>query len=107
MARILRFRDSAVPNISGTGTDTVHSSTPQCGPEEPVSVPVCCTSTFYYINGSERPVYGSRLRTRLTGRDFRDQGCVYAVIPPVEPADQPVIQGTFLLSRLWARILFG
>ena len=34
------------------------------------------------------------------------QGCVYAITPPVELADQPVIQGTFLLSRLWARVLF-
>ena len=33
-------------------------------------------------------------------------GRVYFVISPVEPADQPVIQGTFLLSRLWARVLF-
>ena len=36
----------------------------------------------------------------------RVQGHVYAVIPPVESADQPVIQGTFLLSPLWARVLF-
>ena len=34
------------------------------------------------------------------------QGRVYAVLPPTEPADQPVIHGTFLLSRLWARVLF-
>ena len=34
------------------------------------------------------------------------QGRVYAVTPQVESADQPVIQGTFLLSRLWARVLF-
>ena len=34
------------------------------------------------------------------------QGRVYAIIPQVESADQPVIQGTFLLSRLWARVLF-
>ena len=34
------------------------------------------------------------------------QGRVYAVIPPAESVDQPVIQGTFLLSRLWARVLF-
>ena len=33
-------------------------------------------------------------------------GCVYAVTPQAESADQPVIQGTFLLSRLWARVLF-
>ena len=34
------------------------------------------------------------------------QGPVYAIIPPAEAADQPVIQGTFLLSRLWEKILF-
>ena len=34
------------------------------------------------------------------------QGRVYFVIPPAEPADHPVIQGTFLLSHLWARLLF-
>ena len=34
------------------------------------------------------------------------QGHVYAITPQTEPADQSVIQGMFLLSRLWARILF-
>ena len=34
------------------------------------------------------------------------QGCVYTFTPPTESADQPVIQDTFLLSRLWARVLF-
>ena len=34
------------------------------------------------------------------------QGRVYAVTPQAESADQLVIQGTFLLSRLWARVLF-
>ena len=34
------------------------------------------------------------------------QGCVYAITPQAESADQPVIRGTFLLSRLWARVLF-
>ena len=34
------------------------------------------------------------------------QGHVYAITPPVESTDLPVIQGTFLLSRLWARVLF-
>ena len=34
------------------------------------------------------------------------QGRVYAITPHAESADQPVIQGTFLLSRLWARVLF-
>ena len=31
---------------------------------------------------------------------------VYAITPQAESADQLVIQGTFLLSRLWVRVLF-
>ena len=34
------------------------------------------------------------------------QGPVYAITPPVELADRPVIQGMFLLCRLWERVLF-
>ena len=34
------------------------------------------------------------------------QGRVYAITPPTKSVDQPIIQGTFLLSRLWARVLF-
>ena len=34
------------------------------------------------------------------------QGSFYAITPPVESADQPVIQSMFFLSRLWARVLF-
>ena len=34
------------------------------------------------------------------------QGRVYAITPPIKSTDQPVIQGTFLLSCLWARVLF-
>ena len=34
------------------------------------------------------------------------QGRVYAVTPQAQSTDQPVIQGTFFLSRLWARVLF-
>ena len=34
------------------------------------------------------------------------QGHVYAITPLAESVDQTVIQGTFLLSRLWARVLF-
>ena len=36
----------------------------------------------------------------------RVQGHVYAITPQVESADQLVIHGTFLLSCLWARVLF-
>ena len=34
------------------------------------------------------------------------QGRVYAITPQAESADHPIIHGTFLLSRLWARVLF-
>ena len=34
------------------------------------------------------------------------QGCVYAIIPSIEPADQSAIQGLFLLSRIWEKVLF-
>ena len=34
------------------------------------------------------------------------QGHVYTIKPSTEPADRPVIQGTFLLYHLWARVLF-
>ena len=33
------------------------------------------------------------------------QGRVYAIIPPTKPVDQLAIQGMFMLSRLWAKIL--
>ena len=36
----------------------------------------------------------------------KTQGRIYTIVPPTEPADQSVIQGMFLLSRLWTRILF-
>ena len=34
------------------------------------------------------------------------QGCVYSITPQTELADHSIIQGTFLLFRLWARVLF-
>ena len=34
------------------------------------------------------------------------QGLVYAITPQTEMEDQSVIQGTLLLSHLWARVLF-
>ena len=34
------------------------------------------------------------------------QGLVYAITSQIEAADQSVIQGMFLLFRLWARVLF-
>ena len=89
------FRDSAVPVSGGTGEDTVYSSTSQYRPKEPVSILGRCTGTSRYISKPERPSYGPRQRTRPTGRDIRVQGRVYAITPPTESADQPVIQGMF------------
>ena len=34
------------------------------------------------------------------------QGRVYTITPQAEPTDLSVMQGMFLLSRLWARVLF-
>ena len=31
---------------------------------------------------------------------------IYAITPPAESVDQSVIYGTFLLSRIWERVLF-
>ena len=44
-------------------------------------------------NSSDSPIGSDRDRGR-------DKGRVYAITPPAESTDQPVIQGTFLLSRL-------
>ena len=43
---------------------------------------------------------GSRAETSRT------QGRFYAITPQTEPVDQSVIQGMFMLSRLWAKIFF-
>ena len=43
---------------------------------------------------------GSRAETSGT------QGCIYFITPQIEPVDQSVIQGMFLLSLLWVKILF-
>ena len=40
------------------------------------------------------------------GRDIMARVYVYAITPQTEPVDQSVIQGMFLLSRLWAKTLF-
>ena len=43
---------------------------------------------------------------RPQARTSRVQGLVYAITLQTESADQPAIQGTFLLSYLWVRVLF-
>ena len=39
-------------------------------------------------------------------RSSKTQGRVYAIVPPIEPANRPALQGMFLLSRMWVRVLF-
>ena len=73
-ARILGFWDSAIPVISGTGTDTICSFSPRCGPGEPMSVPRCCISTYYFVDGPYGPGLGLGSRPRLSGRYFKDLG---------------------------------
>ena len=46
------------------------------------------------------------MRPRLKIGTLGTQGRVYTITPQTEIADQSVIQGTFLLSCLWARVLF-
>ena len=100
------FWDSTVPVSGRTGEDTVHSSTARYRLQEPVSVSGSYTGTSRYTGRPERPEYGPKQRTRSTGRDVKGSWRVYAITPQAESADQPVIQGTFLLSRLWERVLF-
>ena len=45
---------------------------------------------------------GQGLRADTSGA----QGRVYTITPQTEPVDQSVMQGMFLLSRLWVKILF-
>ena len=45
---------------------------------------------------------GQGLQARTSGT----QGRAYTITPHAKIADQSVIQGTFLLSRLWIRVLF-
>ena len=73
-ARIPEFWDSAILIISGTCADAVCSSLPQHRPRENMSVPECCTSTYYFADGPYGLRHGSRSRTGPSSRDFRDPG---------------------------------
>ena len=82
--------------------DTICSFLPQCGQEKPASVLRYYTSTFY---STDMPRYGSRSGTGQA-ETLGTQGCVHAVTLQTKRANQSVIHGMFLLSRLWERVLF-
>ena len=105
-AGILELWDTTVLVIGRACTDVVCSSLPHHRPRKIVSIPGCCTSTYCFADRPHGPGHGSRLRTRLIGRDSRDPGAFLSITPQTELVDQYVIQGTFLLFRLWARVLF-
>ena len=86
--------------------DTVCSFSPQCGPEGPVLVLGCYTSAFCYTDRPERLGYGRGRGEGSRAKTSGTQGRVYAITPQTKPVYQSVIQGMFMLSRLWAKILF-
>ena len=95
------FWDNAIPVCGRTREDTEYSSKDQYRPEEPVSV----TGTVTYAGQRGQTMGRGRERSPHAGTSGV-QGRVYAITPPADSVDQPVIQGTFFLSRLWARVLF-
>ena len=103
---ILGFQDSVVP-ISGR-KERIQFIPPQ---------PSTGQRSQYQFQGAARapPITEAGQRGQTMGRGrgrglqagtLRVQGHVYAITPSAESIDQPVIQGTFLLSRLWVRVLF-
>ena len=100
------FRDSIVPVDGRTGEDTIHISTARYRSKEPFSDSGSYTSTSHFTGRPERPEYGRGRGRGPHAGTSKVQRRVYAITPQAESADQPVIQGTFLLSRLWARVLF-
>ena len=63
------FGNNAIPVSYGIRADTVCSSTSQYRPEEPVSVPKCCTCISRCIDRSKGPYYRPRQMTSPTSRD--------------------------------------
>ena len=100
------FWDITVPVSSRTGEDTVRSSTARSRHQGPVSVSWCYTAPHISQAGPRGKSMGRGRGRGPQAGTSGVQGRVYAVTLQAESADQPVIQGTFLLSCLWARVLF-
>ena len=71
-------------------------------------MPRPCICPYYLTIRPDGLGHGSWSRSRPGSQvgTSGTQGRVYAITPQTELVDQSVIQGTFLLSRLWARVLF-
>ena len=105
-ARIPGFWDNAVLIISGIGGDIVCSFSPQCGSKEPASISGVAQAPFTTQTGQRGQGMGRGREQGSQAETSGTQGLVYTIVPPTEPADQSVIHAMFLLSHLWARILF-
>ena len=103
---ILGFWDSTVPVSSRTGEDTVRSSQRGTGQRGQSQLQLATRAPLISQAGSRGQSMGRGRGQGPQAWMSGVQGCVYAVTPQAESADQPVIQGTFLLSGLWARVLF-
>ena len=76
--RILGLWDTLILVISGTCVDSGCSSLPHYELGEPVSIPGCYISTYYFVDRLDGSGHGLRLMAGLTGRDSRDLGaCLY------------------------------
>ena len=104
--RIPGFSDITVPVSSRTGEDTVHSSTAGTGQRGQSQFQGATWAPHISQAGSRGQSMGRGRGRGPQAETSGVQGRVYAVTPQAESTDQPVIQGTFLLSRLWARVLF-
>ena len=89
------FWDNTVPVNCRTGEDTIHSSTPEYGSKEPVSVAGCYTSTFGNTDGPKGQSVGQGQAQSSQVRTSGTQGRVYAIVLEAEHADQSNMQGTF------------
>ena len=103
---ILGFWDSAVSIKGRIGEDTVYSSTPSTGQRSQYQFQGVIRAPLVTQAGQKGQTMGrGRGRGPQVGTP-RVQGRVYAITPPAKSAYQLFIQGMFLLSRLWARVLF-
>ena len=106
-AGIPELWDTSVPVINGMyNRHSLFPLTPPWARRDSISRSGHYIGPYYFAVKLDRLGQGLRLRPRLRSRDFRGLGLVYSITLHTEIADQSVIHGMFLLSPLWARVLF-